>query len=294
VVSHARFSSQDMKLPHLDAASYREIVRRALDEDLGAAGDITTDATVPAGARARGQFLVKAPCILAGLDIALEAFRLLEPDVQVTAQTADGAPCAPGDVVAEVIGTARTLLVAERTALNFLQRLSGIATSTRRFVEAAGGTLVILDTRKTTPGLRLLEKYAVRAGGATNHRFGLFDAILIKDNHIRLAGGVKAAISAVRARQPGLAIEVEAETLAQVDEALAAGAQVILVDNMASPDIREAVRRVAGRAKIEISGNVTVDRLPDLSTTGADFASVGALTHSAPAIDISFEIELIG
>jgi nicotinate-nucleotide pyrophosphorylase (carboxylating) len=283
-----------MKPPPLDAASYRETVRRALDEDLGSAGDITTDATVPADARARGQFLVKAPCILAGLDVALEAFRLLEPDVQVTARTADGAPCAPGDVVAEVIGMARTLVVAERTALNFLQRLSGIATSTRRFVEAAGGKLVILDTRKTTPGLRLLEKYAVRAGGATNHRFGLFDAILIKDNHIRLAGGVKAAISAVRTRRPGLAIEVEADTLAQVDEALAAGAEVILVDNMGSPDIREAVRRAAGRAKIEISGNVTVDRLPDLATTGADFASAGALTHSAPAIDISFEIELIG
>jgi nicotinate-nucleotide pyrophosphorylase (carboxylating) len=165
-----------MKPPPLDAASYRDTVRRALDEDLGAAGDVTTDATVPAGARARGQFLVKAPCILAGLDVALEAFRLLEPDVQATVRTADGASCRPGDVVAEVAGSARTLVVAERT-LNFLQRLSGIATSTRRYVEAAGGKLVILDTRKTTPGLRLLEKYAVRAGGATNHRFGLFDAI---------------------------------------------------------------------------------------------------------------------
>jgi nicotinate-nucleotide pyrophosphorylase (carboxylating) len=283
-----------MNPPHLDAASFRETVRRALDEDLGAAGDITTDSTVPAGARARGQFLVKAGCVLAGLDVALEAFRLLEPDVQISRRISDGASCRPGDVVAEVVGSARTLLIAERTALNFLQRLSGIATSTRRYVDAAGGKIVVLDTRKTTPGLRLLEKYAVRAGGATNHRFGLFDAILIKDNHIRLAGGVAAAICAARVRQPGLAIEVEAETLEQVDEALAMGAQTILVDNMSTPDIREAVRRSAGRSMIEISGGVTLERLPELSATGADFVSVGALTHSAPAIDISFEIELIG
>jgi nicotinate-nucleotide pyrophosphorylase (carboxylating) len=283
-----------MKLPPLDAASYRETVRRALDEDLGAAGDITTDATVPADARARGTFLVKADCVLAGLDVAFEVFRLLEPGVRVSAHRPDGARCAPGDIVAEVVGAARTLLVGERTALNFLQRLSGIATSAARFVETAGGKIVILDTRKTTPGLRLLEKYAVRAGGATNHRFGLFDAILIKDNHIRLAGGVEAAVCAARARQPGLAIEVEAETLDQVDKALAAGAQVILVDNMSTSDIREAVRRAAGRSKIEISGGVTLDRIPELAATGADFVSAGALTHSAPAIDISFEIEPVG
>lgn len=283
-----------MKPLPLDVDSYRETVQRALDEDLSTAGDITTEAIVPAGVRARGRFLVKAHCVLAGLDVALEAFRILEPGVQVSVRKSDGSICEPGDVVAEVAGSARTLLVAERTALNFLQRLSGIATSARRFVDAASGKIVILDTRKTTPGLRLLEKYAVRAGGATNHRIGLFDAILIKDNHIRLAGDVAAAVCAARARQPGLAVEVEAETLGQVDEALAAGAQTILVDNMTTADIREAVRRAAGRSKIEISGGVTFARLPELAATGADFVSVGALTHSAQAVDISFEIEPVG
>ena len=280
-----------MKLQPLDVESYRETVRRALAEDLGAAGDITTAATVPADASARGQFLIKADCVLAGLEVAFEAFRILEPAVQISVRKPDGERCAPGDIVAEVAGSARTLLVAERTALNFLQRLSGIATITRRFVEAAAGKIIVLDTRKTTPGLRVLEKYAVRAGGATNHRVGLFDAILIKDNHIRIAGGVTAAVCAARARQPGLPIEVEAETLEQVDEALAAGVQTILVDNMDTAGIREAVKRSAGRAKIEISGGVTLDRVPELAATGADFVSAGALTHSAQAVDISFEIE---
>jgi nicotinate-nucleotide pyrophosphorylase (carboxylating) len=281
-----------MKPPDaLDVESYRGIVRRALDEDLGAAGDITTEATVPAGVRARGWFLVKADCVLAGLDIALECFRTLEPTVQVSISKGDGERCAAGDVVAEVVGTAGTLLVAERTALNFLQRLSGIATSARRFVDAAGGRITVLDTRKTTPGLRVLEKYAVRAGGATNHRVGLFDAVLIKDNHIRLAGSLADAVSKARARRPESTVEVEAETLMQVDEALEAGADIILVDNMELADIRDAVLRARGRAKIEISGGVTLERLPALAATGADFVSAGALTHSAQAIDISFEIE---
>ena len=283
-----------MKLPPLDVESYRDVVRRALAEDLGARGDITTEATVPPATRARGQFLIKADCVLAGLDVALETFRLLEPAVQVEVRKRDGDHCIPGDVVAEVTGTARTLLVAERTALNFLQRLSGVATIARRFADAAGGHIVVLDTRKTTPGLRTLEKYAVRAGGATNHRVGLFDALLIKDNHIRLAGGLAKAVQAARARQPGLAVEIEAETLDQVDEALAAGAETILVDNMPTAGICEAVKRAAGLAKIEISGGVTLDRIPELAATGADFVSAGALTHSAPAVDISFEIEPIG
>jgi nicotinate-nucleotide pyrophosphorylase (carboxylating) len=283
-----------MKPSPLDVSSYRDIVQRALDEDLGAAGDITTNATVPAGARARGEFLVKADCVLAGLDVAFEAFRLLEPGVHVSVRKGDGERCAAGDVVAEVAGTARTLLVGERTALNFLQRLSGIATSTRRFVDAAAGRIIVLDTRKTTPGLRVLEKYAVRAGGGTNHRVGLFDAVLIKDNHIRLAGGLTSAVVKARGQRPGLLVEVEAETLAQVDEALAAGAEIILVDNMQTADLREAVGRARGRAKVEISGGVTLDRLPELAATGADYVSVGALTHSAPAVDISFEIEPAG
>jgi nicotinate-nucleotide pyrophosphorylase (carboxylating) len=274
----------------LDLDAYRDLVRRALEEDLGA-GDITTDATVPGDQRARGVFIAKQDCVLAGIDVAAEAFRQLEPDVRIEAHKHDGACCRAGDTLAEVAGTARALLIGERTALNVLQRLSGIATRTRQFVDAAGGRITILDTRKTTPGLRTLEKYAVRCGGATNHRTGLFDAVLIKDNHIRIAGGVRPAIERVRAARPGLPIEVEAQRLAEVDEAVAASADVILLDNMTTPDIQDAVRRVNRRARLEISGGVTRERTPELAATGADFVSVGALTHSAPAIDISFEIE---
>jgi nicotinate-nucleotide pyrophosphorylase (carboxylating) len=274
----------------LNPALYRDIVRRALEEDVRD-GDITTDATVARELQARGVFLVKADCVVAGLDVAFEVFRQIEPDVRVTARKRDGDACRPGDEIAVVYGSARALLVAERTALNFLQRLSGVATRARRFADASGGRITVLDTRKTTPTFRLLEKYAVRAGGATNHRDGLFDAILIKDNHIRLGGGVAGAIARVRAYRPELPVEIEADTLAQVDEALAAGAETILVDNMSTADIRSAVARAKGRAKIEISGGVTLDRIPELAATGADFVSVGALTHSAPAIDISFEIE---
>jgi nicotinate-nucleotide pyrophosphorylase (carboxylating) len=234
--------------------------------------------------------------VLAGLEVAFEAFRQVAtaekgPTPSFTSAKHDGDLCHAGDEIAAVLGSARTLLVAERTALNFLQRLSGISTRARRFVDAAGGRITILDTRKTTPTLRLLEKYAVRAGGASNHRAGLYDAILIKDNHIRLAGGVHAAVERARAHQPGLPVEVEAETLAQVDEALAAGAETILVDNMPTERIREAVVLARSRARIEISGGVTLERIPELAATGADFVSVGALTHSAPAVDISFEIE---
>ena len=274
----------------LDPALYRETVRRALDEDVRD-GDITTDATVSPSQQARGLFLVKADCVVAGLEVAFEAFRLLEPGIRIEPHKRDGECCSAGEEIAVVFGSARALLVGERTALNFLQRLSGIATRARRFVDAGGGRITILDTRKTTPTLRVLEKYAVRAGGATNHRIGLFDAILIKDNHIRLGGGVSAAVARARAHRPDLPVEVEAETLDQVDEALAARAETILVDNMSTADIGEAVLRARGRAKIEISGGVTLERIPQLAATGADFVSVGALTHSAPAIDISFEIE---
>ncbi len=277
-------------LTPLDPSQYRDIVRHALDEDVGR-GDITTDATVRPDQRARGVFVVKADCVLAGVDVALEAFRQLEPAVVVTLGKQDGDRCRAGDEIGEVVGLARTLLVGERTALNFLQRLSGIATRARQFVDAAAGRIVVLDTRKTTPTLRALEKYAVRAGSATNHRAGLFDAVLIKDNHIRLAGGVRAAIARVRERQPGLPVEIEAQDMSQLDDALAAGVEIVLVDNMPLDDIREAVRRARGRAKVEISGGVTLERMPELASTGADYVSAGALTHSAPAIDISFEIE---
>jgi nicotinate-nucleotide pyrophosphorylase (carboxylating) len=274
----------------LDPALYRDIVTRALAEDVRD-GDITTDATVPPSLMARGVFLIKADCVLAGLDVAIETFRQVEATVRCVARKGDGETCRSGEEVAEVFGSARALLIGERTALNFLQRLSGIATRARQFADAAAGKITILDTRKTTPTLRVLEKYAVRAGGASNHRVGLYDAILIKDNHVRLAGGVRAAVAAARAHRPGLPVEIEAETLAQVDEALAAAADTILVDNMPTDAIRDAVARARGRARIEISGGVTLDRIPELAATGADCVSVGALTHSAPAVDISFEIE---
>jgi len=276
----------------IDPSSYRDLVRRALAEDIGA-GDVTTKACVPADSRARGVFLAKAPCVIAGLEVAVEAFRQLEAGVALEVRVPDGARCEPGAVIAEVRGSAATLLTGERTALNLLQRLSGIATFTRQFVDAAEGQIIILDTRKTTPTLRALEKYAVRAGGGSNHRFGLFDAVLIKDNHIRMAGGISRAVSAARARDAGLVIEVEAETQDQVDEAVAAGADTILLDNMTTADVRRAVTTIAGRAKVEISGGVTLERIAELGGTGADFVSVGALTHSAPAVDISFEIAAI-
>jgi nicotinate-nucleotide pyrophosphorylase (carboxylating) len=274
----------------LDRALYSAIVRRALDEDIRD-GDITTAATVPSSQQARGVFLAKADCVVAGLDVALEAFQQLDPALQVKGRRQDGDRCAPGDEIAEVVGSAAALLSAERVALNFLQRLSGIATRARQFVDATGGRITILDTRKTTPNLRALEKYAVRAGGAANHRAGLFDAVLIKDNHIRLAGGVRQAVDRTRAAHPALPIEVEAQSLAQVDEALEAGADTILLDNLSLEEIRQAVARTHGRALTEISGGVTLDRIPELAATGAGFVSVGALTHSAPAVDISFELE---
>jgi nicotinate-nucleotide pyrophosphorylase (carboxylating) len=236
-------------------------------------------------------FLIKQECVLAGLDVALETFSQLDPGMTATCHRRDGDRCPVGAVIAAVDGTARALLVGERTALNFLQRLSGIATRTRQYVEAAAGRIVVLDTRKTTPTLRALEKYAVRAGGGTNHRFGLYDAILIKDNHVRLAGGVKAAVARARSYRPDLRIEVEAQRLEEVDDALEAGADVVLADNLSIEDIRETVRRTRGRAQVEISGGVTLDRLPELAATGAEYVSAGALTHSAPAVDISFEIE---
>jgi nicotinate-nucleotide pyrophosphorylase (carboxylating) len=277
----------------LDPAQYRDIIRRALEEDIGG-GDVTSEATVPRDRQARGVFIVKADCVLAGLDIAIETFRQLDPDIRVALRKRDGDRCAhpgSGEDIGEVVGDARGLLAGERTALNFLQRLSGIATRARQFVEAAGGRITILDTRKTTPTLRALEKYAVAVGGATNHRRGLFDAILIKDNHVRLAGGVGAAVAKARAHRGDLTVEVEAQSLLQVDEALEAGADIVLADNLTLDDISETVRRARGRAKVEVSGGVSLERIPGLALTGADFVSVGALTHSAPAVDISFEIE---
>jgi nicotinate-nucleotide pyrophosphorylase (carboxylating) len=274
----------------LDPSVYRGIVRRALAEDLGW-GDVTTDGTIDSSLRGRGLIVVKARCVLAGLDVAAEAFRQLDPAVQIRLAARDGDRCEPGASVAEVRGSAALMLTAERTALNFLQRLSGIATMTRCFVDAAAGGITVLDTRKTTPTLRWLEKYAVRAGGGSNHRSGLDDGILIKDNHVRLAGGVTEAMRRMKAAQQEMPIEIEAQSLADVDLAVAAGADVILLDNMSADTIRQAVGWIAGRAKIEISGGVTLERMRELATSGADYVSIGALTHSAPSIDLSFEIE---
>jgi nicotinate-nucleotide pyrophosphorylase (carboxylating) len=274
----------------LDPGDYRELVRRALAEDLGW-GDVTTEGTIHRDQRGRGVIVCKSDCVIAGLDIAVETFRQLDPGIAVNVSRGDGTPCAIGTEVAVVEGAAAALLTAERTALNFMQRLSGIATMTRRFVEASGGRITILDTRKTTPLLRTLEKYAVRAGGGVNHRSALDDGILIKDNHVRLAGGVVAAVTRMLKANREMPTEVEAQTLDEVDDALEAGAEIILLDNLSTPEIIEAVRRCHGRAKTEISGGVTLQRLPELADTGADYVSIGALTHSAPAADLSFEIE---
>jgi nicotinate-nucleotide pyrophosphorylase (carboxylating) len=274
----------------LDPGAYRELVRRALAEDFGW-GDVTTEAVIDSDQKARAIILVKSRCVIAGLDVASEAFRQLDPGVAITVHHGDGELCDPGTVVAEYRGHAAGLLTAERTALNFMQRLSGIATLTRQFVDAAGGRIVVLDTRKTTPLLRILEKYAVRAGGAVNHRSGLDDGILIKDNHIRLAGGVVNAVGRMRKKTREMPTEVEAQSLQQVDDALAAGADIILLDNLSTDEIKAAVEKCRGRVKTEVSGGVTLARIPELAATGADYVSIGALTHSAPAADLSFEIE---
>jgi nicotinate-nucleotide pyrophosphorylase (carboxylating) len=274
----------------LEPEDYRDLVSRALAEDL-AGGDVTTEAVCRQNDRARGTLVAKSACTLAGLSVALEAFAHLDPGVDHTFHFHDGDDCAAGATIGHLTGSARALLSGERTALNFLQHLTGIATLARQFVKAGGGAITILDTRKTTPTMRALEKYAVRAGGATNHRMSLNDGVMIKDNHIRLGGGIASAVVKVRASGAKPIVEVEVETLDEVDQALEVGADILLLDNMAIDDMREAVRRSRGRAKTEISGGVTLARIPELASTGADFVSVGALTHSAPAADISFEIE---
>jgi nicotinate-nucleotide pyrophosphorylase (carboxylating) len=264
-----------------------DIVARALAEDLGG-GDITTEATVPADARAAALITQKAPGVIFGLDAAEQTFTALDSGAAFDRMTDEGVWREGGGPVLRVQGQARALLTGERTALNFLQRLSGVATMTARCVKAIEGTgAQILDTRKTTPGLRLLEKAAVAAGGGTNHRAGLYDAVLIKENHIALAGGITEAVGRARAHAPDAPLEVEARTLAEVDEALQAGAPRILLDNMTVAQLREAVGHVAGRAELEASGGVTLETLREIASTGVQFVSVGALTHSAPALDLS-------
>ncbi len=278
-----------MSAQKLAPEAYRDLVRIALAEDRGA-GDATSAATISASQMARGVILAKSDLVVAGIDVAAEAFRQVDPSVVFEVRWGDGSRVQSGEVVAGVHGQARALLEAERTALNFLQRLCGIATLTSAFVAAASNRITILDTRKTTPGLRILEKYAVRCGGGTNHRQRLDDGILIKDNHKRIAGGVRGAAEQAMRHSQGLPVEVEVENLHELDEVLAVGVPRILLDNFTTYDIREAVKRVGGRALVEISGGVTLDRIAELSTTGADFVSIGALTHSAPSADLSFEL----
>jgi nicotinate-nucleotide pyrophosphorylase (carboxylating) len=281
----------------LSADALRELLRGFLDEDIGG-GDRTTEATVGAGQIAEGEFLAKSELVLAGLNFAMETFRLLDPNVEHKFMYRDGDRVSPAQTVAWIRGRARALLGAERVALNLLQRLSGIATSTRAYVDAIAGTgAVILDTRKTTPGLRALEKYAVRAGGGTNHRLGLNDAILIKENHVRLAGGVAPAIRAAQANRGGVKwIEVEVDSQAELDEALRERPDAILLDNFTPELAREAVRRARAfdperRIALEASGGITLGNVRRFAEAGVDRISVGALTHSAPAADISLEIE---
>jgi nicotinate-nucleotide pyrophosphorylase (carboxylating) len=276
----------------LDPALYREIVRRTLAEDLGW-GDVTTDTIVPREQRARGVLVVNDDAVLAGLDVAAEAFRQLDPAMAIHRHRAEGGRCHPGDAVAEVTGYATALLTAERTALNFVQRLAGIATLTRQFVDAAGDRMVVIDTRKTTPMLRTLEKYAVRAGGGTNHRMRLDDGIVIKANHIRLAGSVRAAVDQMRTARHEMPIEVEIERLDDLAPALEAGASMVLVDGLATDVLTEVVRRTRGRAKVQIIGSLTPDRVRQIAPLGAEYVSIGALTCAAPLVDMTFAVSPI-
>jgi nicotinate-nucleotide pyrophosphorylase (carboxylating) len=277
----------------LDMASLVELVERALAEDMGS-GDVTSEATVPAGTRARARIVQKAAGVIYGLQPALLAFSLLDGDVAVEERGPEGEWREAGALVLALSGDARALLAGERTALNFLARLSGIATATARAVAALEGTGArVLDTRKTTPGLRLLEKAAVAAGGGTIYRVGLYDAVLIKENHSAVAGGIGVAVAAARERAPDLMLEVEVRDSSEIDQALAAAAPRLLLDNMSIEELRAAVAQVGGRAELEASGGVTLETLRTVGATGVDFVSMGALTHSAPALDLSLGLELV-
>ncbi len=283
----------DLRLPRelVDAE-----VASALAEDLGLAGDITSEATIAAGARASGVIATRKAGVVAGVQLAEAAFKALDADARVDVLIADGGRLKPGDIIARIAGNARALLGAERVALNFLGHLSGVATLTRAYVDRIAGTRArIIDTRKTTPGLRAFEKHAVRAGGGLNHRFGLFDAILVKDNHIAAAGGIGKAMAGIRSRAGHMVkVEVEVTTLAELDEALAHAPDAVLLDNMPVPMLKAAVAKVAGRTVTEASGGVTLDTVRQIAETGVDLISVGALTHSAPNLDVGLDFDPAG
>lgn len=274
-------------MEHLD-----ELIRTALREDIGT-GDITTLATIPADKEIRGLFLAKESGVICGLPVVERVFAHMDPEIRLQSGKKDGESVSRGEFFAEVSGPARGILTGERVALNFLQRLSGIATRTRSCVEAVKGTgAKITDTRKTTPGLRVLEKYAVQMGGGSNHRMGLSDGILIKDNHIMAAGGIAAAVEAARKLAPHtLKIEVEVESIPMIEEALSCGADIIMLDNMALEEMAQAVRLIGGRALVEASGNMGDRDLRAVAETGVDFISIGALTHSVKALDISLRFQ---
>jgi nicotinate-nucleotide pyrophosphorylase (carboxylating) len=277
----------------LDPAEVVRVVRRALEEDLALGPDITTDSTVPEGARATGDVVPRTRGVLAGVPVAAAVFELVGgPDVDVALHAADGTQARPGLPVLTVSGPTRSLLTAERTALNLVSHLSGVATLTCRWVDAVAGTgAAIRDTRKTTPGLRALEKYAVRCGGGVNHRMALGDAALVKDNHVAAAGSIAAAVTAVRAHAPGVPLEVECDTLDQLCEAIGTGVELVLLDNFSLEDTRAAVELVrASGVRLEASGGLDLDRAHDVASTGVDYLAVGALTHSAPVLDLGFDL----
>ena len=283
-----------MHLPTLHPLQYEDLLRRALREDLGGAGDLTTDAVVPAGLAAEAALVARRAGRVAGLEPALHVFRLLDPGVSWETRAADGDDAPAGATLALVRGSARALLTGERTALNLLGRLCGIATATRDVVARLQGLPTrVACTRKTTPGLRALEKYAVRAGGGSNHRFGLDDAVLVKDNHRLLAGGVREAVARCRAAAGHLVkLEVEVDTLDELEEALACGVDAVLLDNMSLEQLRAAVARCRGRALTEASGGLTPDNVRAVAETGVDLVSLGWLTHSAPALDVALDVAL--
>ena len=282
-----------MNLLPMSPITIEPLVRATLLEDLGRAGDLTTDAIVPVDIVATTVLTARETGVVAGLDLAALAFRLVEPDIEVATRCSDGSEVSPGQVIATLRGRARGILTAERTALNFLSHLSGIATATKSMVVAVRGHKArIVCTRKTTPGLRSIEKYAVRAGGGSNHRFGLDDAVLIKDNHVAIAGGIRAAVERARAGVGHLVkIEVEVDTLAQLDEALGLRVDAVLLDNMTLEDLRRAVAMVGDRAITEASGRIAPATAAQVAATGVDLISVGWLTHSAPVLDIGLDFQ---
>ena len=286
-----------MPIPEIDWKRTDILIQLALEEDLGDLGDTTTNAVIPADLKATAVMIAKEELVCAGLPVAERLFHTIDPDIAFTPKVREGELCPRGTILAEISGPARALLTGERTALNFLQRLCGVATAAHKYQELAGNRAEILDTRKTTPGWRNLEKYAVAVGGAHNHRIGLYDRIMIKDNHRELAGmegkgGIMRSVRRAREMYPQLEIEVEVDSLDELDEALLSGAEYILLDNMDNEQVLQAVELTGNRARLEASGNVTLARIPSLSETGVDFISSGALTHSVKACDISMDIKI--